>query len=49
MYSFIKQEMKLRYMWLEGTGAYGPLLLAPAEGVGALQAPWLVGGIYFIN
>ena len=30
-------------------GAYGPLLLAPAEGLGALWAPCQVGIIYFKN
>ena len=34
---------------LEGTGAYGPLLLAPAEGLGGPSGPLICGGIYFNN
>ena len=34
---------------LEGTGAYGPLLLAPAEGLGGPSGPLLCVGIYFNN
>ena len=34
---------------LEGTGAYGPLLLAPAEGLGGPSGPRTCGGIYFNN
>ena len=34
---------------LEGTGAYGPLLLAPAEGLGGPSGPLPCGGIYFNN
>ena len=34
---------------LEGTGAYGPLLLAPAEGLGGPSGPLVCGGIYFNN
>ena len=32
---------------LEGTGGYGPLLLATAEDLGALWAPYRVGVIYY--
>ena len=34
---------------LEGTGAYGPLLLAPAEGLGDPLSPISSGVIYFKN
>ena len=32
---------------LEGTGAYGPLLLAPAEGLGSPSGPLTCGGNLF--
>ena len=32
---------------LEGTGAYGPLLLAPAEGLGGPSGPLTCGGNLF--
>ena len=31
------------YLILEGTGAYGPLLLAPAEGLGGPLGPLTCG------
>ena len=45
---WIKQQ-QLKYKILEGTGAYGPLLLAPAEGLGGPSGPLICGGIYFNN
>ena len=44
-------EIKPRseYVILEGTGAYGPLLLAPAEGLGGPSGPLICGGVYFNN
>ena len=38
-----------RYKILEGMGAYGPLLLAPAEGLGGPSGPLICGEIYFNN
>ena len=38
-----------QYLQLEGTGAYGPLLLAPAEGLGGPSGPLICGEIYFNN
>ena len=36
-------------MKLEVMGAYGPLLLAPAEGLVGPSGPLTCGGIYFNN
>ena len=46
---FIANQNVLQYERLEGTGAYGLLLLvlANSEGLGALQAPYQVGVIYY--
>ena len=38
-----------KYCKLEGTGAYGPVLLAPVEGLGGPSGPLTCGGIYFNN
>ena len=37
------------YVKLECMGAYAPLLLAPAEGLGGPSGPLTCGGIYFNN
>ena len=42
-------EILCNILVLEGTGAYGPLLLAPAEGLGGPSGPLSCGGIYFNN
>ena len=36
--------MSTQYLILEGMGAYGPLLLAPAEGLGGPSGPLTSGG-----
>ena len=38
-YSVESQHAGLYMYLLEGMGAYGPLLLAPAEGLGAIRTP----------
>ena len=39
--------MCLDYIHTRTSGAYGPLVLAPVDGVGALQAPCQVWVIFF--
>ena len=38
-----------QYISLEGAGAYGPLLLAPAGGLEGIQDPCQVRAIHFKN
>ena len=45
IFDFFKSAYK--YWWLEGTGAYGPLLLSPAEGLGGPLGPLTCGGNLF--
>ena len=49
IFSFYLNNVSTNIQKLEGTGGYGPLLLAPAEGVGVLRAPYQVGVIYCSN
>ena len=49
IFSFYLNNLSTNIQKLEGMGGYGPLLLAPAEGLGALRAPYQVGVIYCSN
>ena len=51
--AWLMVSAQIAYFSTRRYGAYGPLLLAPAEGLGALWAPCHVGIIYlkynFVN
>ena len=47
--SISRYNLYLKNIYTRTLGAAGPLVIAPAEGLGTLQAPCQVGVIYLKN